>query len=197
MNRIGYFTYQSTTSGVNLLMTATDGADGLTSTGSKLVENNSEFSTDNLQTLTFNQRDSLFMNSAIKWIKSHPMEYTLLYLKKIPLLYMDDTWPERLMTGKGLKDSLHSTNSKVTYITSLFSKNLSYYICCILFILYLIKNRDILFTPKNILIPLLLTGTLLTCIFASMPRYHYPFLFIIVIYAAAEIEQLYNEYKLH
>lgn len=195
-NRTGYFTYQSTTSGINLVMTAIEGADGLTSTGSKLVETNPDFCAEKIKNLTFKQRDSLFMNTAITWIKSHPLEYIKLYIKKIPLLYMDDTWPERLMTGKGLTDSLHDSNSKTNYILSIILKNLSYYICCFVFLLYIIRNRRNLISFKNILIFLLITGTLMTCLFASMPRYHYPFLFIIVIYAAAELDYRYNELNL-
>lgn len=55
---------------------------------------------------------------------------------------------------------------------------------CIVFLIGLwTKRKEILSSKGIILIPVFL-GIAITCIFSVSPRYHYPFLFAMVIWAA-------------
>lgn len=192
--KIGEFVYQSTTSGVNLIYTANDYTDGTTSNGYRAVFD----STKNCYIvpilhnyeLTFKEKDRILKEMAFEWIKENPVKFAKMYIYKIFYMYADDAWGERLMlnTGftKGLRDK--PLNEKIEAVCIIILKNIIYYITCILCFYALIKKRKEILSEKGILVFLLLIGTAGSCIFAMMPRYHYPFMFVIIIWAAYGIE---------
>ena len=192
-NKIGYFVYQSTTSGVNLIMTANDKAYGGVAT-SILRDSTSRAYIENKEELTFKEKDSIWKARSFEWIKEHPVKFAYLYIKKIGGLYIEDSWSDRpVLGGSGFVDS-YVVGKKVSDNTFLIRaakmglKSLVYYFVLVLFVYSLFVNRKELFSIKAVLIALLLLGTFSTCLFAVSPRYHYPFLFVIVLFAGYGVE---------
>ncbi len=190
--KIGYFVYQSTTSGVNLIMTANDKAYGGVSTSLAKDTTNACYIKD-VEQYTFAQRDSIRKKRSIEWIKEHPFKYIKLYTMKIGGLYIEDSWSDRpILGGDGFIDkAAHGQKSKSEFVNRVIgmgAKSVVYYILYILFLYSLVTNRKSILTEKGILLLILLLGTGLTCIFAVSPRYHYPFLFAIIIWAAYGVD---------
>jgi hypothetical protein len=200
--QIGYFVYQSTLFGVNLITTANDRAYGgnatsllRDSTGTAFIENSERY--------TFMQRDSIWRERSFQWIKAHPVRYSALYVKKLAGLYVEDSWSDRpVLGGDGFVDS-YMTGSKVTKpafiarAVQMGLKSIAYYFALIAFGYAMITSlrRKTLLSEKGVLLFILLAGTFSTCIFAVSPRYHYPYLFVIILFAAAGIETFLSKRK--
>ena len=147
----------------------------------------------NAQAYTFAQKDSIWRQRAIKWIKENPGQFGKLYLMKLGGLYIEDSWPDRpILGGDGFIDkAAHNKVSKSSFISRIFSmglKSLVYYVILFFFVYAIAKHIKELLSWKGFLLLILLLGTLSTCIFSVSPRYHYPFLFVIIIWAAYGIE---------
>ena len=191
-SKIGYYVFQSSTSGVNLIMTANDKAYGGVAT-SLMGDTTNTCYIRNAQAYTFAQKDSIWRQRAIKWIKENPGQFGKLYLMKLGGLYIEDSWPDRpILGGDGFIDkAAHNKVSKSSFISRIFSmglKSLVYYVILFFFVYAIAKHIKELLSWKGFLLLILLLGTLSTCIFSVSPRYHYPFLFVIIIWAAYGIE---------
>ena len=103
-----------------------------------------------------------------------------------------------------LRSQRLSVQAKVWLVAEMLLKSITYYAVCVLFVVQLwrgarrvIRSRSharALFTDsrhagKVALLFLFFAGVLATSIFAVGPRYHYPFLFIMVIWAAYALER--------
>jgi hypothetical protein len=202
--RTGYFIYQSTTSGINLIMTANDKAYG----GVAASLGNDSTSTvfiDDREGLTCFQKDSIWKDRSIRWIKEHPARYGMLYVRKLAGLYVEDSWSDRpILGGDGFVDSyvVAGTVGKSTFIARAVQmglKSLTYYFALIAFCYAVITSlrRKMLLSGKGILLFILLAGTLITCIFSVSPRYHYPYLFVVILFAAAGVETFLTRRRKH
>lgn len=179
---------QSSTSGVNLAYTSNDKAYG--GVASSLLSDTTNLCyIKNANSYTYAQKDSIWKARSIEWIKDHPVKFAGLYAIKIPGLFAEDTWPDRaVLPGAGFIDKFaHGQISLPEFIGRvllLVSKSIVFYIICIVFLIGLwTKRKEILSSKGVILIPVIL-GIAITCIFSVSPRYHYPFLFAMVIWAA-------------
>lgn len=190
----GYFVFQSTTSGVNLVMTANDKAYGGVATSLMSDTTNICYIEDS-EKLTFAQKDSIWKSRALGWIKEHPAKFAGLYILKLGGLYVEDSWAERpIIGGDGFVDKMAHGNAgkaaMVKRVVNMAGKSLTYYAICMMFLISLIKYwRDIM-SRKGIVLLVLFFGTLVTCLFAVSPRYHYPFMFCIVIWASYGIDRM-------
>lgn len=72
----------------------------------------------------------------------------------------------------------------------MFSKSLVYYVVIFLFFISLLKEKKGIFTNKGYLLLIIILGTLSTCLFSVSPRYHYPMMFAIIIWAAYGLDKL-------
>ena len=183
---------QSSTSGVNLAYTSNDKAYG--GVASSLLSDSTNLCyIKNANSYTYAQKDSIWKARSIEWIKDHPVKFAGLYAIKIPGLFAEDTWPDRaVLPGAGFIDKFaHGQISLPEFIGRvllLVSKSIVFYIICIVFLIGLwTKRKEILSSKGVILIPVIL-GIAITCIFSVSPRYHYPFLFAMVIWAAYAFE---------
>jgi len=200
--RTGYFVYQSTTGGVNLIMTSNDDAYG--GVASSVIGNPNNIAyIPNKDKLTFFEKDSIWKARSVEWIKQNPGRAAWLYAKKIGGLYVEDSWPDRpIMGGDGIFDSYvvagkASQAEFLRQVTLRVLKSAVYYVILILFIYTLFRWRKEVFTfPRLILLFLLVMGTGMTCVLAISPRFHYPFLFVIVLFAAFGIERELKKYSL-
>ncbi len=188
----GLFAFQSSTSGVNLLMTANDKAFG--SPIPSFLSDTTSFLKD-ADKMTFLQKDSAWKAMAIGWIKEHPARYTGLYVLKLGGLYMEDYWAERpVIVGSDRFANMFvygkaSKSAVARKILDMAGKSLVYYAVCVIFLISLVRLRKDILTEKGIFLLIVFVGTFATCVFATAPRYHYPFMFAIVIWAAYGIDR--------
>ena len=183
---------QSSTSGVNLAYTSNDKAYG--GVASSLFSDTTNLCyIKNANSYTYAQKDSIWKARSIEWIKDHPVKFAGLYAIKIPGLFAEDTWPDRaVLPGAGFVDKFAhgqiSLSEFIGRVILMVSKSIVFYIICIVFLIGLwTKRKDILTSKGIILVPVFL-GIAITCIFSVSPRYHYPFLFAMVIWAAYAFE---------
>jgi 4-amino-4-deoxy-L-arabinose transferase-like glycosyltransferase len=184
--KIGYFVYQSTHSGLSLLMTSHNKAKGIYY----------EFSVhdvdfiENGNSITFVEKDSIYRARALTWIKENPAKYAALFLLKIPALYIHDSWVHTShWADNSSVDFLNETsksskNAFIKKLTKQVFQSIPYYITFLFFLYALWINRKKIFNVKSVFLVILISGTFINCIFPVTPRYHYPFMFIIIIYAA-------------
>jgi hypothetical protein len=191
--KTGYFVYQSSTSGYNLMMTSHDNAKG--SLNRYIFDEGGVGFIQNIDSLTFVETDSVWRARSYKWIKEHPVKYIALFFKKIPALYIHDAWPfseywwDESITENFSKND--SSTSRHLFMKKIFFQSLlsiPYYLAFLFFFYALWKNRREIFTVKSIFLVILIAGTAITCIFPVGMRYHYPFIFTVIIYAAWGID---------
>jgi hypothetical protein len=174
--KIGYFVYQSTTSGYNLMITSHDKANGYYQ---YVFDEGKVGFIENKETLTFVEKDSIWKDRSFKWIKEHPLRYMGLFLKKISILYVNNSWGDV---------SIRRSEAELISGESKFLKevpySIPYYLTILLFFYSLWINRREILNVKSVFLVILITGTIITCFFPAMPRYHYPFIFTVILYAA-------------
>ena len=196
--RMGYYVSKSTTGGTNLLQTANDYADGTTTKGSKIIKlKESKYAYKNNKDKTVFEKDKMWHDAGIEWIKKNPGKYFKMFFYKVPYMYADDSWPERLVIRDYYYRKASSDNKeKRDYAISMFFKNIPYYIVFILALFGVVAYRKDLYKNRKkayiSLLAYIIIGTGGTVLMPVMARYHYPFLFVLIIFAAYTIEQIYN-----
>ncbi len=193
--RMGYFVNTSTTGGVNLIQTACDNADGTTAVGYQIVgSKESKYAYVNNKDKTVFEKDKMWHDAGIEWIKKNPGKYFKMFFYKVPYMYADDTWPERLIDLENLTKKESGDNA---YFTMMTIKNIPYYAVCILAFCGIVFYSKKLFKEhKNdfiILLAYFIMGTGGTILMPVMNRYHYPFLFVLIIFAAYTINHTYEK----
>ena len=197
--QMGYFVFQSTTSGINLIMTANDRAyGGVASSLSR--DSTSTVYLANAEKYTIFEKDSIYKARSVEWIKEHPFRYAGLYLLKIPGLYIEDSWVDRpIMGGAGFVDkAAHGMVNKMAVFKrglSMFAKSVVYYFVMLVFLITLFMFRKDIFTEKGLILIVFVAGTLITNVFSVSPRYHYPFIFVAYIWAAYGIDKYLEKKK--
>lgn len=193
-NRIGNFVFQSTTSGVNLAMSACDKATGLMNKAFEKDPYYAEFFQyrDNY---TYQEKDKKLKELSISWILNHPWKYVRQIPIKIAGLYSMDTWPDRVLPNSGLSQELPKAKGSFTRMTyligKLFLKSIVFYGVLFFFLVYVWRHKKQLFQKDNVFLLVPLLGTAVTIIFVVLDRYHYPFMPFIIMYASAAIYERY------
>jgi 4-amino-4-deoxy-L-arabinose transferase-like glycosyltransferase len=195
--KIGYFVYQSSTAGYNLLMASHDNAKG--GINHYIFDEGGVGFIQNMDSLTFAETDSIWLARSFKWIKEHPAKFISLFLKKIPTLYIHDAWPfSGYWWDESITENFSKKNDSISrdiFMKKIFFQSLlsiPYYLAFLCFFYALWKNRREIFTVKSIFLVILITGTAITCLFPVGMRYHYPFIFTVIIYAAWGIDKKFS-----
>ncbi len=197
-HNMGYYIYQSTTTGVNLIMTCNDKAYG--GVANELFQDStSTCFLDKPDELTFEEKDKIWKERSIEWVKDNPLQFTKLYVMKLFGLWVEDSWPDRPMIGGFGFANEASKGDNYVWLAKraggMLLKGWSYYLLLLLFVFTVWKHKKEILSPKGNLILILFLGVLATCIFPVCPRYHYPFLFILIIWSAYGFEQKFIEQK--
>lgn len=191
--RMGYFVYQSTTSGINLVMTSNDKAYGGVAMSLFHDKTQPIYIKDRFQ-YTYLQKDSIWKARSIEWIKSHPAKYAGLYLIKLGGLFIEDSWADRPIVGgfsvvdKTVYGRIDKT-SLYQRIPLMLLKSLVYYFVLVMFLISVFKYRKEILSDKGYVLLIFALGVLSTCIFSISPRYHYPFMFAVYLWAAYGISK--------
>lgn len=192
-NRIGYYVYQSTTSGFNMVQTANDKAYGGVMPGELFKDSTTTLYIKNGASMTFVEKDSIWRARAYDWIKAHPVRYIGLFFKKMGGMYLEDSWPDKPIFGGNGVFSMYESGKmpKAEFMRSVLKMGLKsavYYVVLLLFILSLYVNRKVLLSEKGMLLLLLVIGTCSNCLLIVSSRYHYTYLFVIVLFAASFVD---------
>jgi hypothetical protein len=190
----GYFVYQSTTSGVNLIMGANDDADGSYNTTCFQEGKIAYLDQDVLNNMTFTQRDSYYRKLAIQWIIKNPIKWILLFPKKIFYLYASADLTNNYVFVPSNNTYLQSYNYILTHW---FGNNREFgdYILMggqllhmfivlgsIVGIIKLIKQKNIIGLVP--LFSIIFIGSLMTLITVCSARFNIPYLPILMIFTA-------------
>ena len=183
----GYFVTSSTTGGYNLIMTANDRA--LARPEFSIFDDPTNIAyVPNRQSLTFAEKDSIYKARAVKWIGEHPLRYLALYVEKIGRLWSGDVWSMPKFSQWDDYDyirTLPNPGNRILIRRLIQAvEGLPYYVLVLVFFITLYKHWKEVVTPKGIFLLLLLLGTAGTCLFTVEVRFHYPYLFCLVVWAA-------------
>jgi hypothetical protein len=203
----GYFIYQSTTSGYNLVMGANDDADGSFDATCFQEGKIAYLPPEISDTMTFAEKDNYYKRIAIDWILRNPIKWLLLFPRKIfymygteefysRLLFSNDaikvshaeyiiSMPNRIFSGKANFTDFYMIYSQITYMTILIG-----FVICIIFE---VKRRGYAkFMP---LIAVFFIGSSITLVVVGGARYHVPFEPILIIFAAMAYFEIYKNLK--
>lgn len=195
--RTGYFHVTSTTSGLNMLISANDKADG--SLPTDFCDTTlTDMRIDNEDGLNYAAKDSAWTARSTQWIKAHPGRWAGLAVKKLGIMYFHDVTFDAYINPNydgGYMSAKKEEKSYWAIIGERVPKSLVYYAVITLVIMSLWRHRHELLaphgecwkyglTPKGYLLLIPIVGTLATLAFQTMARYHYPFLPVMCLWAA-------------
>jgi len=184
--KTGHFVFQSSTSGYNLLLIANDKAvlnsikdiyeEGYVT---RWVRDKDIFNIENSDAVTVFEKDSIWRERAIKWVVEHPSQYAGMYVCRLISLYYNDTGMNGWLSVRSGVE-----NNACVNLMGRVLKNIVYYLIFAIFVLTVVKKRKDMFSCKGTLLLILFLGTGITCLFSTASRYHYPFVFVILLWAA-------------
>lgn len=186
--RVGAPIVTSTTGGYNLLMTAFDKA-------TPLPANFIFFDHDGIghpylgSKYTYTERDSIWKGMAVSWIKKHPIRYMIFCVERIFIMWNKDVWSVPYFLPDNLDNPTFAiaSGSKARMLVCQAIRmcySIIYYVICALFLISIVKYRKEILSDKGIILLILLLGIGGTCLFPMESRYHYPYMFIVCIWAA-------------
>lgn len=193
----GYFVTSSTTGGYNLIMSANNRA--LARPDFSIFDDKTNIAyIPNRYSRTFAEKDSVYKARAIEWIKEHPFRYAALYLEKVGRLWSGDVWSMPKFSQWDDYDyirTLPEPGNRVLIRRMIQAiEGIPYYIMMIFFFITLYKCRDSIFTKKGLFLIILFLGTAGTCLFTVEVRFHYPYVFCIILWTAFGVSK-YIDYK--
>lgn len=200
----GYFAYQATTGGYNLLMGASEGADG-TSKFEVFGEGGAGYLSEKQKSeMTFKEKDAFYKSEAMKWIKENPGDYIKLMPKKMLVtlysegyslgtFYNDATAGNGgafyrgligRMTGQS-EEKLSSADIIVIWTQAVYMITLVLAFVCVVFLI--VKRRAAKLMPFIFTV----AGAIgVTMLLVGGPRYHFPILPYIIMAAAILIQSV-------
>ncbi|MDR2120051.1 MAG: glycosyltransferase family 39 protein [Tannerella sp.] len=185
----GYFVYQSSSGGFNLVQGANDHADG--GYGKECFKEGNLGYIEDMAHRTFAERDSIWKARSVEWIKKNPVGYISLIPVKFARMWWGDDYLGGFLKGN---PSFMSTNpsavQKIQRVLSGFLFSLTYYVVMLCFMTALFKlrkkrNRDMYL----LLLPIVLCTVMQVLIYGSQ-RYHYPCIPFVIFFAAWWISSL-------
>ena len=199
-----YFAYQATTGGYNLIMGASEGADG-TSKFEVFGEGGAGYlSEEQKSEMTFKEKDAFYKAEAMKWIKENTGEYIKLMPKKMLVtlysegyalgtFYNDATAGNGgafyrgligRMTGQS-EEKLSSADIIVIWTQAVYMITLVLAFACVVFLI--VKRRAAKLMPFIFTV----AGAIgVTMLLVGGPRYHFPILPYLIMAAAILIQSV-------
>ena len=185
----GYFVTSSTTGGYNLIMTANDNAHAWPEF-SLFADTSNIAYIPNVHKMSFADKDSIYKARAVNWITKHPLRYMSLYVEKIGRLWSGDVWSippfSRWDNYDYIRMQPEMEQGRLVLIRRIIQaiEGMPYYALVVLFFYTLYRKRKDILSQKGLFLLILLLGTAGTCLFTVEVRFHYPYLFCLVLWAA-------------
>ncbi len=200
----GFFAYQASTLGYNLLMSANDDADGSYMDIYSEEGQAGYIPPEIKENMTFKDLDNYYTKKSIQWIKENPVKYIMQTPKKLFYLFATETY-----SGSSYFDNEISTGG-IDYVKSLYSKftgrsdeslKLGDVLICldqlwymVIFVLFVCgffcsfkKGECWRFMLPHLAFVVLATG--ITVVVVGGARYHFPFLPIFMMYGALFLQK--------
>ncbi len=188
-DRIGYFNFQSSTGGVNLLMGANDDMTG--GFEPSVFKQGKIGYVENIEALTFKERNDFFTTQALAWIKQHPWKYlAYLPIKTYILWNRDSHFVGYLFGTYELYVKNGSTLLRATFFTANVLHQLFYAALLLLAGLSLVVPQLRRSRYTQLLWLIIALGTAITVVTVGIGRYHYPYMPAVTILAAASLATL-------
>lgn len=197
----GYFVTSSTTGGYNLIMTANDNAHAWPEFALFRDTSNIAY-IPNVNEMTFAEKDSIYKARAIDWILNNPLRYMTLFAEKIGRLWSGDVWSVPPFSRWDNYDYIRVQPEKEQARLVLIRRGIQaiegipYYALVIIFFYTLYRKRKDIFSQKGLFLLIILLGTAGTCLFTVEVRFHYPYLFCLILWAAYGLSISTNEREL-
>lgn len=202
----GHFVYQSTTFGINLLMSANDNADGsymnITQRGEA-----GYIDPEKAKDMIFRDYDKHYTDLSIKWIIKNPSRYLSQTPAKLFYLYATETYSgssyfnNNVATGgidyiKSIVAKFNnSSDERIQFGDFLIIFNQIWYmfLFTLAFIGLFMKSVRKNIKPLYAYLLIMALGTGITLVVVGAARYHFPYLPVIIMYAAITLETLLNK----
>lgn len=187
--RTGHFVASSTTAGINLAIAYNEQSLGFVPMLPLADTTNSVLYISDGERLTYAEKDSIWRTRAMRYATAHPLKCVAMAAAKLPGQFIGDAWPDgAVLSTVGLptmlKDPARSPTDKAIYLIIYVAKSTAFYCVCLLCLIGLCRLRRELLTRKATVLLIPLLGICLNCLLVASPRYHYPFLFALVLWAA-------------
>lgn len=181
-NRTGYSFMQTSTGGANLIIGNNDNMNG--SFKDNIFEKGGCGYIADFDKCDVFKKDSIWKSRAIKWIIKNKTKFIKYIPVKIGRLWVGDCYYEQALTDFVPFDMNKETSNKNSHITNIIICSIGYYLCWILALIGLWNIRKKLLGFWGIFTLPLLLGTLMHGIMYGGMRYHYPYMPILILYAA-------------
>ena len=179
----GHFIIQASTGGYNLLQGANDEMNG--GYGNACFKEGKIGYIENEDALTYAERDAIWKERSVRWVLDHPMKYVGYIPVKMARMWWGDDYLDGFLSSDAPFYGTHpTTRDKLGRVLSGAMFSLTYYIIMACFCVALFSLRKKM--TKNdwlLLLPLIL-GTLMQALIYGTQRYHYPYMPIVVLFAA-------------
>lgn len=166
----------STTGGINLIIGANDDING--TYNDKVFQEGNIGYIENSTAYDVFQKDSIWKSRSIEWIKENPGKYIAYAPVKMVRLWWADSYSHLLLSNE------KHNNSETAHIISVLVNSLTYYVILLFFCIGILKLGKQIWGYKGIFLIPLVEGCILHMIMYGGMRYHYPFMPIIILYAA-------------
>ena len=193
----GYFVTSSTTGGYNLIMTANDHAHAWPEF-SLFGDTTNIAYIPNVHQMPFTEKDSIYKARAIHWIGQHLGRYMTLYVEKIGRLWSGDVWSippfSRWDNYDYIRVQPEEEQGRLVLIRRAIQavEGLPYYALVVLFFTTLFRQRKDILSGKGLFLLILLLGTAGTCLFTVEVRFHYPYLFCLILWGAYGLQRFFS-----
>lgn len=117
---------------------------------------------------------------------AHPARWTGLYLERLAILYYHDVpFQGYFAPNQGYIAMQREGGNFVKLFLERALCSTVYYGIMVVFLIALWRRRRMILTSEGLVLLVPLFGTLITCVFQTMPRYHYPFMPFFILWAAS------------
>jgi hypothetical protein len=189
-----HFVFQSSTAGVNLIMGANDDADGSYDDICFQEGKIAYLSRDALNKMSFKEKDKYYKDLTLSWIVKHPIKWLSLFPAKLFVMYSAELYTRAVFFQADEDFALKELilrwirgNIQFPDIILIYCQ-LLYMFIFVMFCLNIISSfRTNTMVEKLPLLSIFLIGTMMTIITVGGARYHFPYLPIIMVFAALEI----------
>jgi len=180
----------ASTMGVNLIMGANDHATG---TVTDVFGPGQPGYIENAETLTVFEKDSIWKARALEWISENPGKYLGSMPIKLARLWWADSYTDLPLKGTSMSDtSAVSSGDVVRHALHVGVWSIGYWLVWTLALIGLFRLRRQLFGYWGIFfIPVILASLMHMVMYGGM-RYHYPYMPVLLMYAAIGIVMLRN-----
>ena len=195
-SQTGYFITTSTVTGHNLIFIANDQSDGGQPHTLKLHYTPGKIGyIPHLNQVHFAKKDSIWKARGINWIKQHPFHYLKSYLHGATLImFRNDSWSiSKLSPYDDIEDVNKMPDPQKAHwilYARQFGYSLVYYLTLLAFAFSLFVNRRSLLSLKALFVLIPVLTVMGTSLLGTETRYHYPFMFAVIIWGAFGCEKL-------